>query len=87
MGEIDRYYELYLYKRDPAKRAVRIKYNTESEVESAKKELKNKYVYCETFMFVRIDENKAQGWRNQKEKIIQVRFKLMSEGLLQGWRE
>jgi hypothetical protein len=87
MGEIERYYQLYLYKRDPTIRAVRMKYKTESEVEIAKKELKKNYVYCETFVFVKIDENMAQGWRNKPAKIIETRFKLMSEGLLQGWSE
>lgn len=86
-GEIERYYELYLYKRDPTIRAVRMKYKTESEVETAKKELKKTYVYCETFVFVKIDENRAQGWRNKPAKIIESRFKLESEGLLQGWSE
>lgn len=87
IGEIDRYYELYLYKRDPKIKADRIKYKTESEVEIAKKDFKNNYVYCETFMFVKIDENKALGKKNNKEKIIETRFKLASEGVLHGWKD
>jgi hypothetical protein len=87
IGEIDRYYELYLYKRDPKIKAERMKYKTESEVELAKTELKKNYVYCEIFMFVKIDENKALGKKNNKEKIIESRFKLASEGVLQGWKD
>jgi hypothetical protein len=50
-------------------------------------ELNKKYVYCETFIFLTVDECVAQGFKNKKPKIRETRFKLESEGVLQGWSE
>lgn len=85
-GEIDRHYELYLYKRNSHK-ADRIKCDTENDVNLIKTELKPCYVYCETFAHITLDENKSQGYKNKPPKIIKCRFKLGSEGLLQGWKD
>jgi hypothetical protein len=86
MGEINRYYELCLYKRNSHK-ADRIKCDTENDVNLIKTELKKGYVYCETFAHITMDENKSQGYKNKPPKIVKFRFKLESEGLLQGWKD
>jgi hypothetical protein len=38
LGELDRYYKLYLYKRDPSIPATKITYKTENEVNLVKNE-------------------------------------------------
>lgn len=86
MGEISRYYELYLYKRNSYK-ADRIKCDTENEVNIIKTELKKNYVYCETFAYITMDENRSLGYKNKPPKIVEFRVKLDSEGLLQGWKD